>query len=438
MARVASPTAPAWWPLGALLAVGLGAAAAFSLTATVAGVAVALLTWLFTRAKVKSELVVALFWTAFCLYETVFSEVTLQGLFYPFYAAFVVSVVLALARSGVRFDPAIIWLYGAFLMVVAVSLLGFDGRVDFQVIQRLFAYVFGLLVALQFGSRRGLRPVLGAAVLTGLAISIWVIDSSFRVGFAYRGGVSVDQNVVTFFIGFGAVVLLAAILNAMGRADGRGRVAWLVLLLGVMLYAVMLLASRGLTIALLVAGLAIVARTILFDPRRVGIIAVVAVLGVSTLLLPGGDSLLERFALQDTETANNRLPIWEHVLESYADGNPVEVVLGHGFNSSHRLVLQLTGMLTSTHNAFLQILYEFGALGLVLFLALHALLLVRAYRIGDGNGVVMFGLLWFLIASNLSINAPDGFMYWTALGVTMALGLWTETPTTDERLAQEG
>jgi O-antigen ligase len=415
---------PGLWVVGAAMAVGLGLLTAQDVPIAIGVMATAALLFVFARAHVKSEIVVALFWIAFCLYETIFASVTVEGFFYPFYVAFALSVAGSLLRSGVRVEAPVLWLYGSFLVVVLASFIGFGEPIGFEVIQRLFAYVFGLLVALQFGSRRGLRPVLAATVLTSLVISVWVIVSSFEADFAYRGGVTVDQNVVTFFIGFGAVVTLTAAVQAVARPGRRGRLFGLLVLLGTMLYAVMLLASRGVTLALALAVLAVLARATLQDRRRAVALVVVVALAFATVLLPGGSGLLERFALEDTESGNNRLPIWEATLDAYTGGDVYGLLLGQGFGSSRAVVQRAMGTLTSTHNAFLQILYEFGAVGIALFLALHAHLLVRAIRLADGHGLTMLGLLSFLIGANLSLNAPDGFMYWTALGVVIAIGLW--------------
>lgn len=415
------------WLWAAGVGTAFGVTAALSLEFAVGGLVVLSALYAFSRSGVKSEIVVALFWIAFCLYETIFASVTVPGFFYPFYAAFFVTVAASLLRSGVRVEGPVMWLYGGFLVVVLLSFVGFTEPVGFEVIQRVFAYVFGLLVALQFGSWRGLRPVLVATVLTGVTIGAWVVNASIQAGFRYRGDITVDQNVVTFFIGFGAIVALAAAVDIVGTRGRRGRLLLLMASLAVMLYATMLLASRGVTIALVLAVLAIVARAVLLDPRKLWVVAVVVAMGVGTVFLPGGDSLLERFTLEDTDTGNQRLPIWEETVEAFTAGNAYALLVGQGFGSSREVVQRGFGGLTSTHNAFLQILYEFGVVGLTLFVALHAFLLFRAFRLRDGRGLVMFGLLWYLIGVNLTLNAPDGFMYWTALGVTMALGMWGQS-----------
>lgn len=424
LGTLGAPPAGRSWLLAGTVGVGIGAAAGLSIEIAIGALSVLLALYAFVRSAVKAEVIVALFWLAFCLYETVFASITVPGVFYPFYAAFALTVAVSLVRHGIRVEPGMLWLYGGFLVVVAVSFIGFTEPIDFDVAQRVFAYVFGLLIALQFGSWRGLRPVLVATVTTGVVISAWVINAAIQAGFRYRGDIGVDQNIVTFFIGFGAVVALAAAADLIGRTGRRGRLLLLMVPLGVMLYAIMLLASRGIALALALAVLAIAARAVLLDPRKFGAVLIALALAVSTVALPGGDGLVERFTLQDTQTANDRLPIWVATLDAFTQGNVYDLFMGRGFGSSRVVVQQTFGGLTSTHNAFLQILYEFGIVGLSLFVGLHVVLAWRAFRLGDGRGIVMFGLVWYLVGVNLSINAPDGPIYWTALGVTLALGLW--------------
>ena len=417
------------WLGAALVGVALGVAAALSLEHALAGAVVLVALYALARAQLRSELVLAAFWVTFCVYETIFSSVTVPGLFYPFYAAFALAVMVSLLRRGVAVEAWGLWLYGGFLFVVLLAFLGFTEPVGFEVAQRVFAYAFGLLVMLQIGTRRGVRPVLVAALCAGVAIAVWVIAASAQAGFRYRGDVSVDQNVASFFIGFGVLVALAFAVDLMRRRHARLTLLLALVPLAAMLYAMTLLASRGIAIALTLGVLAIIARAAMLDVRTLRVALLLLPLSAGAALLPGGDHLLERFALADTETGNERLPIWAVTSDAFTRGDVYELLLGHGFGSSQVVVQRASGSLTSTHNAFLQILFEFGVVGFALFVALHALLIVRAFRLGGGSGLALFGWMWYLLGANLSLNTPDGFLYWTALGVALSLGRWREAPT---------
>lgn len=416
------------WAAAALAGVATGVAAALSWPLALGSSAVLLVVYAFVRSGVWAEVVVALYWLAFSVYQTILADaaITIEGFFYPFYASFALTVAIALARGRLRLDPRTAWLYVSFLVVVLGSFVGFDRPVDFFVIQRVFAYVFGFLLLLQVGSRTGLAPIATAAAGTGLVLSGWVIGNAAAGGFDYRGDIDADPNLTAFIVGLGIVTVLARL--AFGT-DGRPLArTGLLLLLGVMVYASLLLASRGMFIALGLATLVVLARVTVQAPRRLLWLALIVPLAAAAMLLPGGASLVERFEGESVETGGSRTPIWEMTLEAFTTGSPLAVMLGRGFKSSETVVQQRYGYLTSVHNAYLQVLYEFGIVGLSLFLALHARLVRIAWRLGNAYGGMALGMVAMLLGANLSADAPDGFMYWTALGFVAAACLWGARP----------
>lgn len=421
------PSGAPWswvWAVAALAGIVTGVASAMSWPLALGSSIVLLVVYLFVRSGVWAEVVVALYWLAFSVYQTVLADaaITIEGFFYPFYASFALTVVIAVSRGRLRYDPRTTTLYAVFLVVVMASFIGYDRPIDFFVVQRVFAYVFGFLLLLQVGSRLGLMPIALAAAGTGLAISGWVISSAAAGGFDYRGDIDADPNLTAFIIGLGIVTVLARF--AFDTSVRPPTQLGLLLLMGIMLYASLLLASRGMFIALGLATLVVLARVTLLAPRRLLWLTLVVPLAAGALLLPGGASLAERFEGESVETGGSRTPIWESTLEAYASGNPLAVMLGHGFKSSEVVVQQRYAYMTSVHNAYLQILYEFGIVGLGLFLSLHARFVILAWRSRSTYGGMALGIVTLLLGANLSADAPDGFMYWTALAFVAAACLW--------------
>ena len=415
--------ARATWVAAAVFGVAVGVAATLSLSFAAGLLVVGAAAWGLARSPSRAEIMVGLFWLAFTLYETLFASITISGFFYPFYLAFLATIVAALLRDGLRVHLPLLLSYAAFLLVVMPSFIGFDDAVDFEVVQRLVAYLMGGVLLLQFQSRRGLRPVVAAAVAASAIVSGWVIVNSIRGGFVYRGDIEADQNVVAFFVGFGVVIATALGLDAVARR-AWGALLPLALVLGVTIYGSLLLASRGMVLALLLALAAVTVRAVARDRRAIVFVLVLAGLGGGAMLLPGGQGLLQRFEGERIETGGSRLPIWEATLEAYADGGVRELALGNGWASSRDLVQREIGTVSSTHNAWVQMLYEFGLLGLAAFAWLHAHLLIRSVSVPDPYGAIMAGITWFLIGANFSTNSPDGFMYWTALALALAIGSW--------------
>ena len=415
-----------WWWLAAGSGLLLGVAVAYTADLALGGVLVVVAVLTFARSQNRSEHLVGLFWIAFALYSIVFYGLIIRFGFYPFYAAFVVSIVVALRRDRLRIDPTVAWLYLGFMITVAWSFLTFSEPIDSAVIQRLITFLVGPMVYLQFRSARGLRPVTGAAIVTSLIVATFVIYTAVVTGFGYRGALDANPNSAARLVAFGAVIVIAILLSRSGGPGYLRQQLVLVSSLGVMLYGMMLLASRGMVVALAVAVTAVTLRAIAADWRRSGIIVLVVSLAGLALLLPGSQSIIHRFTSPDEHVASagSRIPIWEVTLESLTSSNLAQLAFGHGFDSSKPVVERRFLGQTSVHNTYLQMFYEFGLIGALLHIALQAYLLWRGWRTPGLHGSIMVGLTLLLVVENLSGDVADTFHYWITMGYVAAIGLW--------------
>lgn len=375
---------------------------------------------LFLRSSDVGALIVGGYWVTFAVKSTIFSQVIIEGLFYPFYIGFAVVVLGLLLGRGLRVSPPIFWLLFAFFGAVFVSLVGYTAPVDSGFIQEFVAMLVCPLVLLAIQSRSGLKLVGSLAALAGVGIAVWIIVESALGGFTYRGDVSVNQNIAAFVVGISLTVLMGSFLHKMENGRPVLIRALQLIGIGVMAYALLLLASRGMTIALVIAAVAMFARAASRDPRVLRTIVVLLIIVASGFLLPGGDGLLERFEGESVDSAGDRTPIWIATIDALVEGDFLTLSIGNGFNSSQEVVQEATATHTSTHNAYLSVVYEYGFLGLLLFLALHVIVLTRAASIGDVSGIWGVGIIWFLLGANLTATTPDDFMYWLALGFSLA------------------
>ena len=403
--------------VGGLIAVMLGVLVSFPAPALLvagfiaaAAAAAAMLRW--------PALAPASFWLVYSVQSTVFPSTVVTGLYYPLYAIMGANVIIGIALGRLRLAPGLLVAYGAFLIMVVWSLLITPASLGFAAYQRLFIYVLGVLVLAQYGDRRQLGFLPAAQVVSTLVLSGWAIYTAFTTGFIHRAGVTTDQNIVSFILGFGILVLVARLLTPGNGLLGRV-VTWLAL--GVGTYAMLLLASRGVAVALLVTLVALYGR-IVFDVRRSVPIALMAVVvGLALVALPGSDGLLQRFDESNLSTANERLPLWSAAIASFMDAGPVRATLGQGFESSKDIIRAARPMTTATHNAYLQVLVEFGLVGLAAFLSLHVLLLMRFWRSSGRVALRALGATVFLLMCNLTLDAHDGFPYWVVLGHLIAM-----------------
>jgi len=373
-----------------------------------------------------SAMLLAGYWIAFVLYETVFAHVTLPGFFYPFYLAFLASILLTLLGPGLPLWRPALHAYVAFLLVTAVSFVGFLDPLGFDTIQRVVAYLLGLLATLQIRSREGLHVVTTGILTSTTILAAWIVLTAIQEGFTYRAGIATDPNVATFYLAPGILAAAALLKHVATTAMPQRwlRLTGMTLVTALPLYATLLLASRGMTLALALALGTLALHGVRTRPRQLLFLVLLASLTAGAFLLPGGQSLAERFTSERIETGGQRTPIWRATWTQYTQGTPRQLLLGHGFDASKRLVQNAFGSLTSTHNAYLQLLYELGALGLVTFLALHALPLLRAPTLLEPWGSMTTGLITLLLGANASVNAPDGFLYWTILAFALAIATW--------------
>jgi len=415
---------------GAAAAGAVGLAAAWNPEVSIGTILIALIaaggSWILLSG-LGGAVLVGLYWIAFAVYQTVFlgTGIEFSGFFYPFYAGFVLSFLVGLFRGRIVVDLRIVVPYLVFLLLILYSFVGYTRPIDFFFVQRVLATLLGLVSMVQITSRRGLIPVVAGAVAASTIVSAWVVLSAAEAGFSYRGDIDVNQNFAAFVIGLG-VVSAVALLAGPWRAN-VGKVLSIVLTVCVagMLYASLLLASRGMTIALVIALGVVMLRSIIVDRGALVWVLGILLLGAAGTMLPGGDGLLERFEDQTASSGGSRVPLWTHTLDEYTDSGALELILGNGFKSSEPVIESQFGIMTSVHNSYVQMLYELGVAGLGVFFVLHAAVAVIAWRSRSVSGLISLGIICFLLGSNLTADSTDGFLYWTAFGGAAVLATWS-------------
>lgn len=363
------------------------------------------------------QITVTIFWTAFCLQGTLFVGSDVQGLYFPIYFLLLATVIIRVVHRTLPRAPLLMIAYAIFLAVILLSMFSSAYGLDFGLWQRVFVYVLGILTFFQFRSRASLSALPPAMITSSLIIAGWLILQSSLTTLDTRGGISSGQNTISLIICLGVIPLAASIFSATKLFGARTLLLWL--LLGVQAWALLLLASRGIMLALTLTLLFMLLR----QPRRLlPILTGLTLALVTVLAAPGTDALWQRLQTADLASANDRLPLWKGTLEILADSNIPDFVLGHGFDSSKQVVSNINPYLTSTHNGYLQLLFEFGALGLASFLLLNALALSVFRRGNRWQQLALPALILFLLIANLNATVTDSVLYWITLGYVLAAG----------------
>ena len=79
--------------------------------------------------------------------------------------------------------------------------------------------------------------------------------------------------------------------------------------------------------------------------------------------------ITETIAQKDFKTLTGRTKIWAAMFKACID-NPIHIIFGHGFMVSQKQTLAITASIfpgtngvRTAHNGYIQVLFEFGAIG---------------------------------------------------------------------------
>lgn len=367
-------------------------------------------------------LTVVAFWAVYVAMTTVFASVgTGQGFYYPLYLLMGLNAARAFLRQQGTLTVAwtVVASYLAFCAFVAFGLLWSPWQLSSTSTQRLFIYSLALLAAAQIRTEQEQEFVFHGFALTGLAIALWTAFVADTSTFAHRGGLGVNPNHIAAIVGTTTLLLWARLLGGTARGSRRRDLA-LLAGIGVCLYANLVLASRGTTFALVVGMGAIAAGLARRAPRRAALLAlVVGVLLVGLSALPGAKNLGGRFGEASAGSFNERLPVWEHGLQVFGDYSAWDMLLGRGMGASNDVAREVDPALGSLHNDYLQLLVEYGLLGLLGFLALVAACFSSARRQPGAQRAVVTGGLVFALMLGLSASTTNNFLFWAFLGALM-------------------
>ena len=88
--------------------------------------------------------------------------------------------------------------------------------------------------------------------------------------------------------------------------------------------------------------------------------------------------VFSRFSSISEDKGSGRDIVWRNVLDTYSKSPVLEKIIGHGHysaiivNRGHNIDL-------SAHNDFLEVLFDYGIIGLILYLLLHIYLIKRLF-----------------------------------------------------------
>jgi len=254
-----------------------------------------------------------------------------------------------------------------------------------------------------------------------LNIVIGFFHSNIRLVLAsayVRGSEAANENDLSMMIATGLVVLIITSASYLRHViSNRSTLIKLSVLFilsafgSFCLYVLMLLASRGVTIALLTALAAFACSN---REGRLPVLIVLLTAISSLIIFPNATKAAARFGRGDVSTLNKRLPTWMGCLNELDARSLPFLIRGAGPGNSRNVVARTdTWNNANTHNAYLLVLLDYGLVGLLLFMALLFVAYLYAGPVGKS-------LVILLAVCSLSASLVDQHYIWSVLGIALA------------------
>lgn len=127
-----------------------------------------------------------------------------------------------------------------------------------------------------------------------------------------------------------------------------------------------------------------------------------AIMGMDYLAQNSGLYIFERLSKLGEDEGSGRLEIYNNVIDMIRNSDFIGIILGHGFSAVGLDSLSHIG----AHNDFLEVLYDYGIFGFILYLVLHIRLIKYSVRLVKTKSrfaaPMAMSYTLFLILSNVS------------------------------------
>ena len=412
----------------------------------------------------------AMFWVAYVLWNAILTTPPVWGRVTPFTLIYLLMVpaTLAMAWHVRQLSMTGQWTYAAFLVWIVLGVLWRGNALQPDIVKAIFVCALGFPIAAQIvlGGAGAALTFAGTVALTASGISAVTIGHALTSGFRYRSGILINQNFLATMVAPGLIVALVFYLRR--RDDALRRV--LLALVLICTYAIMLLGSRGVLIALFVT-VGVVFRQVRPSLQRmrglvIGVVAVVTIAQLPivphtlwqtasraavfafrmttapfaltpmstpeapTAVDPPADArrldpsaaasnAITRFVERDTGTLNRRSGLWTAVA-LYIVTQPRILLFGGGLDASGEAAHRADPRFADAHNVYLQLLADAGLIGAGLLMWTVWSVMRRLTAIGSVAAEVWVSVLAFWIINGLTTTVTDLHVFWCTLGVAMA------------------
>ena len=135
------------------------------------------------------------------------------------------------------------------------------------------------------------------------------------------------------------------------------------------------------------------------------------------------DSISQRFELIEDDGGSGRDMIYEDVINRYQNSDLIYQIFGRGFDTVKG---KDTTMALSAHNDFLEVLYDFGAIGFIFYLLIHLSLIKWTIRLLRARSQLAFPVLISYVCFIVMSMVSHLILYPTYFGLLTAFWAYAE------------
>ena len=212
-----------------------------------------------------------------------------------------------------------------------------------------------------------------------------------------------DANYFSFFIGMMMLFTLYSIKMTKSKNQRR------LYMFGVLLMMVTMAAliSRGAIVALVIT-LIYYYRKELFSLRSLGYLLLVAVAVAGLYYIGILDGLIMRFMSDDLQTGSGRTELWMEGIKTFFNKDSSVIAFGAGEGQALNMTY-VKGEYWSPHNNYLSVLYNYGIVGLTIFLA-WIISMFLYFKTRESRAAIMFIAINSMTIVPFTYVAPVWFM----------------------------
>lgn len=164
-----------------------------------------------------------------------------------------------------------------------------------------------------------------------------------------------------------------------------------------------------------------------------GFLIVILFVGALFVVSDQTAMVIQRFESIEDDGGNGRAEIYDDVYRRYISSTPDQQIIGHGFDAVRRDSSFFIPL--SAHNDFLEVLYDFGIIGLLLYVLIHFSLIkwtIRLFRTGSQLAFpALISYVCFFVMSMVS----HLILYPTYFGLITAFWAYAECKDRELRLS---